>query len=187
VNGDSRARLFVALELPDQARDALAQWRARLPPPVTLGLRPVAAEALHVTLCFLGWHSPDEVESIAAACRIAGDDAPPSLTLGDAVWLPRRRPRALAVKLADPGERLARTQARLANALAAGGWYRPEQRPFLPHVTVARVKAGPGAGRSAISPPPQLAFHASRVVLYRSRLARTGALYEALSAVELGG
>ena len=181
---DGRVRLFVALELPDRVREALTRWRDRLTGGAGPSLRPVAPEALHVTLCFLGWRGEDEIDAIAAACSVVAPEPAPGLSLGVAVWLPRRRPRVLAVELGDAGARLARIQSALSFALAAGGWYEPESRPYLAHVTVARVKEGPRKAPE-LPEPPHLEFHASRVVLYRSRLSRTGARYEPLANVEL--
>ncbi|HTX29957.1 MAG TPA: RNA 2',3'-cyclic phosphodiesterase [Solirubrobacteraceae bacterium] len=185
---NDRARLFVALELPRNVREALVRWRERLGSDAVKRLRPIASEALHVTLCFLGWRAEDEVSAIAAACTVVAAEAAPALSLGASLWLPRRRPRVLAVELEDAHAGLARVQAALSGALSAGGWYEPENRPYLAHVTVARVK---GDGRDARLPeppaPPRLNFQASRVVLYRSRLSRAGAHYEPLGIVELAG
>ena len=61
-----RARMFVALDLPDAARGQLAGWRDEL----IAGrrdLRPVAAEALHVTLVFLGWQDEGAAAAISRA------------------------------------------------------------------------------------------------------------------------
>jgi 2'-5' RNA ligase len=183
VSADGRLRLFVALELPEPVRDALVRWRARLAPSRGPELRPVDPEALHATLCFLGWRSEDEVDAIAAACRVVMAEPAPALALAEPVWLPRRRPRVLAVELSDPGGHLGQVQARLSAALAAGGWYEPEKRPYLAHVTVARVKAG--SAPAGLPRLPRLEFRATRVVLYRSRLQRSGARYEPLASVEL--
>ena len=178
-----RARLFVALELPDDVRDALVSWRAgalRGGPE----LRLIAAEHLHVTRCFLGWQGVGEVEPIAQACASAAADAAPArLALGTAVWLPPRRPRVLATEVVDPGGALGALQAVLSAALQSGGWYEPERRPFLPHVTVARVRAGTPVGSGPPEPPPPLGFTGSQVMLYRSHLARAGARYEALAGI----
>jgi 2'-5' RNA ligase len=144
----------------------------------------VAPEALHVTLCFLGWHMEAEVGPIAAACGVAAADPAPRLAVSGALWLPPRRPRVLAVELQDLGGRLAHTQAALSDALSAGGWYEPEKRPYMAHVTVARVKTRSSGGREPPEPPP-LEFQGSRVVVYRSRLSRSGARYEGLASVEL--
>jgi 2'-5' RNA ligase len=147
----------------------------------------VASESLHVTLCFLGWRGEDEVDAIAAACGIAAAEAASPLALGAAIWLPSRRPRVLAVELEDREAKLARAHAALSGALAAGGWYEPEVRPFLAHATVARVGTGGGSRARELPEPPHLEFLGSRVVLYRSRLSRSGARYEALAEVVLAG
>jgi 2'-5' RNA ligase len=181
-----RARLFVALELPTEVREELIVWRD-----TALGdledVRPIGGHELHVTLCFLGWREHREVQEIAGACEVLSGRGAPELALGDAVLLPRRRPRVLAIALEDPDEELASARAELASGLEAGGFYEAEQRPFYGHVTLAR------AGRRARIPralvlepgPPRVRFRASRVVLYQSHLRRGGAQYEALATVEL--
>ncbi len=182
---DERARLFVALELPGAASEALARW-GELTAAERPALRLVRGEGLHVTLCFLGSHGIDEVPRIGEACRAAGGQGPVELSFGRAVCLPPRRPRVLAVALDDSGGALGTIQAKLAAALVAAGAYEPERRPFLPHVTVARVRAGAGRIRADELPaPPALAFAGSAVTLYRSRLGGGGARYEPLLAVEL--
>lgn len=182
----TRARLFVALELPVAARDALVEWRAAALRDVR-GLRLVAPDSLHATLCFLGSRPEPEIEPIAAACGVVAGEPESESAFGDAVWLPRRRPRVLAVELEDPHGALARLQAALASTLVAGGWYAPESRPFLAHVTVARVAGKEGRVRPIdLRAPPTGDFRCSRVTLYRSRLGPSGARYEPLSLVELG-
>jgi 2'-5' RNA ligase len=174
-----RARLFVALELPDAARAGLVAWRSgalgALP-----GLRALPPEALHVTLCFLGSRDVGEIEPIAAACSSAAHDAPDGLSLGEPAWLPRRRPRVVTVSVQDPRGELATMQASLSETLHAGGWYEPEQRPFLGHVTVARVPRGERMRALELPAPPALSLDGARVTLFRSRLGRGGARYEAL-------
>jgi RNA 2',3'-cyclic 3'-phosphodiesterase len=176
---DERARLFVALELPETARETLVEWRKSILS-VNSGLRPVALEALHVTLCFLGWRPAGEIEEIADACGVVADRAAIELSLGDAVWLPSRRPRALAVKLEDRDRALEAVQAELSETLRTGGWYVPEPRPFLAHVTVARVAKGARVRRHDLPAPPRVRLEGGTVTLYRSRLGRAGARYEPL-------
>jgi RNA 2',3'-cyclic 3'-phosphodiesterase len=181
---DTRARLFVALELPAEVRRALAAWTREHTAGME-GLRPVALESLHVTLCFLGSRPVAEMEEIAAACRAVADLPAPELVLGDALWLPPRRPRVLTVQLAEQEPRLAAVQSGLAQALADGGFYEPEDRPFLAHVTVARVPREARPRRDAPAAPTPARFTAEQVTLYQSRLGRGPAHYEALSRIEL--
>jgi 2'-5' RNA ligase len=126
----------------------------------------------------------EEVELIAAACRAVAGSGPARLALGGALWLPRRRPGVLAVGLEDLGGALAHTQAALSAGLADAGVYRPESRPFLAHVTVARVRHRERLrGRELAPPPPSLTFEADTITLYRSDLTPAGASYEALATV----
>ncbi|HEY1521854.1 MAG TPA: RNA 2',3'-cyclic phosphodiesterase [Solirubrobacteraceae bacterium] len=182
--GDERARLFVALELPEEARDTLVRWRSSVLNGVA-GLRALPDDHLHVTLCFLGWCSTSHIDAIADACQGVSPLDPPTVDLGQARWLPPRRPRVLAVELEDARGRLVAIQARLSGLLQAGGWYEPESRPYLPHVTVARAGRRDRVKPAALSAPPPLSFAASRVTLFRSRLSPGGARYEALSGVSL--
>ena len=185
MSGGERARLFVALELPASARDILARWRAsalRENP----ALRPVPVEHLHATLCFLGSRPVAQIDAIAAACGVVAGEPVVEPRLGEPVWLPRRQPRVLAVSLEDQDGALARLQATLASALVAGGWYAPESRPFLGHVTVARVAKDARMKAPALEPPPAVEVRCPRVTLYRSRLGSGGARYDPLGGVELG-
>lgn len=182
---DERVRLFVALELPAAVRDALIGWRddgmGRTP-----GVRALDPEALHVTLCFLGWQDRGELDAIATSCRELSGQPVPRLSLTSGRWLPPRRPRVLAVGLLDSTGALAGAQARLSRMLAAGGWYTPETRPYLAHVTVARVGRGARVPREPLAEVPELEFAAPTVTLFQSRLTRGGARYEPLARTELG-
>ena len=184
-----RARLFVALDLDDDVRRSLARWRDGIIS-AHPGVRPIAMDGLHVTLCFLGSCAVEDVDAIAAAC--VSDSATPieSLRLGKALWLPQRRPRVLAVAVEDETGALARVQSAVADALSVGGWYRREARPFLAHVTVARV-AKDRRLRDVASPPPPpppslRLREAATLTLFRSHLSPGGSRYEALRVIPLG-
>ena len=163
--------------------EALVGWRDACE---LTEIRPVAREALHVTLCFLGARPEEQIARIAElALSPAGEVNTLSLSLARAVWLPPRRPRVLAVELDDPAGQLRQVQSEVSGALAEGVGYMPERRPFLPHVTVARVPAPAQRRRPAPAPPPPLGFAGEAITLYRSRLSRAGARYEALASIEL--
>ena len=180
------ARLFVALDLPSDARARLVEWQGDVFAPFGRTVRLVKPESLHVTLVFLGHHPESEVEAIRSAALggVAGLLAP-SLTASGVRGLPPRRPRLWALDLDDPGELSSAVHQAVAEPLVEGGWYVPEKRPFWPHVTVARVRAREKPPRIEVE-PPSLSFAASEVVLYRSRLSRAGADYEPLARVALG-
>ncbi len=173
--------MFVALDLPVDAREGLAAWRDALVEG-RRDLRPVRAEALHVTLVFLGWQDESAAEAIAQAAfgtRPAAEA--PLLTPASVRPLPPRDPRLFALDLEDEGGRATALQAAVADALEAGRWYRPEKRPFWPHVTLARVKRGKRRVQPLpAEPPPGEPFAGEQLTLYRSTLRPQGAVYEAL-------
>ena len=151
-------------------------------------LRPVRPEALHVTLVFLGWQDESAAPRISeAGFGALPEGPPPRLTPAGVRSLPPRNPRLFALDLADEGGRATAWQAAAAAALEAGGWYRPEKRPFWPHLTLARVKRGerrvPPLPEQP--PPPREPFEACVVTLYRSTLRPQGALYEPLARTVL--
>ena len=178
-----RARLFLALDLPEAARASIASWREQLL--ADRGdLRPVRPEALHVTLVFLGWQDESAAPRIAKAAFQALPAVPAArLTPSGVRSLPPRNPRLFALDLEDEGSRATALQAAASAALEAGGWYRPEKRPFWPHLTLARVKRGERRvpPLPAEPPPPRQPFEAPVVTLYRSTLRPQGALYEPLA------
>lgn len=178
--------MFVALDLPAEARGAIAAWRDEL-----LGGRPelraVPLAALHVTLAFLGWRPEAEAEAVAAAAFGAVGELPPPRLSADAVRaLPRRAPRLFALGLADEGSRALALHSAVAGGLERAKLFEPEARAFWPHVTLARVRRGTRARRLPDLPPPEQPFEAAQLTLYRSHLHPDGARYEPLAVRVLG-
>jgi len=192
------ARLFVALDLPEDVRAAIARWQAQaLADPA---LRPMRPEALHVTLCFLDRHPESAIARIAEL--IGRPERRPVMLRfePEASPMPKGRPRLYAIGGAS--ESATALQGELAETLAAEGFYKPEKRGFWPHVTVARVRSerlppepgqrrGKGRPRRVKQAPKPLPkrltepFGAVRIALYRSNLKPQGAEYERLAGVDL--
>jgi RNA 2',3'-cyclic 3'-phosphodiesterase len=184
--------MFVALDLPKIADQEIVSWGAiELTDPA---LRRIGPDSLHVTLAFLGDRPLSDVEPIAEIIESAAD-RPVPIQLGDPIGRPERgRPRLIALPvLGGPVKDLA---DRLGRTLACEGFYRPEKRPFWPHLTVARVRNEGGGSRqpmqveipSGQSPRERIGwFDAVRISLYRSELQPRGARYVPLAQVELPG
>jgi 2'-5' RNA ligase len=183
-----RVRLFLALDLPEEVRDRLVEWRDLILDG-RRDVRPVRPEALHVTLVFLGWQDESAAERIADAAFGSLPAAPaPRLAATGVRPVPPRGTRLFALDLDDEGGRAGALQEAMSRALEPGRWYRPEKRPFWPHVTLARVKRGEPrvAPPPAEPPPPGEPFDAGVVTLYRSTLRPQGALYEPLRRTVAG-
>lgn len=186
-----RARLFVALDLPEPVREEIAAWQRReLTDPA---LRPVRPESLHMTLVFLGYRAEKEIDRIAEAAFDVPQPAPRVLLGREPVGVPRgRRPRLFA--LDTPSEDAVALQAAVERNLVAGRFYEPERRPFWPHLTVARVRPERRGSRKPAEvgrPPGPLPeqtfpeFRPARLVLFRSHPRREGAQYEPVAEMEL--
>ena len=134
-------RLFVALNLPAELCDALHAGTAPLREAAPREFTWARAEALHLTVKFLGdaeeARLPEIIEALAAATarhqmvelRVAGVGAFPSMARPRVVWLG-----------VDPTPRLELLQHDLEAACARVG-FEVEGRPFRPHVTLGRLRA----------------------------------------------
>lgn len=186
-----RARLFVALDLPQDVRAGLVDWqRTALSDPA---LRVVRPEALHMTLVFLGYQNEKDAKAIAKAAFDVNSHAPAVELHAEPIGVPRgKRPRLIA--LGANSEETVALQKQVEERLVEAGFYEPEKRPFWPHLTVARVKPeAPKSRKPALirTPPHPVPehmfrfFRPTRLVLFKSHLRRTGAEYEALAELEL--
>jgi RNA 2',3'-cyclic 3'-phosphodiesterase len=185
VTRGATARLFVAVDLPPPMRAEIARWArgAALNARSSGGrLRLLDPELLHVTLCFLGEQPTGRIDaiaqSVASACAVPVGE----LSLGAPLWLPKRRPRALAVELHDDAEgALESLRDALVRALATAGDIVPERRRFRPHVTVARLRPREAPSERGLPATPNLSFAPGSVTLFRSWLTPTEAVYEGLA------
>jgi 2'-5' RNA ligase len=187
-----RARLFVALDLPEETREGLVAWgEEALRDPA---LRPVAPESLHITLAFLGNRPEEEIEEIAAVVEESSAPAPWVELRDPEQRPPRGRARLFALPAIAPGAEA--LQAGLEQRLVEAGFYEPEKRPFWPHLTVARVRPeARGSRRPAVvcEPPGPIPEELAeprisvRMRLYRSVLQPSGARYVPLAQVQLPG
>ena len=187
-------RLFVAVELPDEVREALAALQADLRRRGLDGLRWVRPEGIHLTLKFLGETPSHKLPAIQAALAESVKGVPPHrLSLGaPGTFGSSRRPQVLWVDLVGDLTPLGRLQHQVEGALAAISFPR-EKRQFAPHLTLARVR--PQSAR-ALAPrlaeavaavqPPSGTIEVQELSLMHSRLQPGGAVYERLAAFALG-
>jgi len=179
-------RLFVAVDVDRATRDAARRLRERLHrerPTVDRALRWVDPSNLHLTMQFLG--EREDAAAIEQAVSAPFEVPRFRLAWGTPAWLPPRgRPRVFYVAVTEGVASLARLVEAVGQRLA-GLSTRPDERPFTPHLTLARVRDGadPGVLRqlgSLVEPvpfAPDAAFGVDAVVLYESRLSPHGPEY----------
>jgi 2'-5' RNA ligase len=180
-------RLFFAVELPRalkarvgehirRLRDAFPHVRASWEKP----------EKIHITLKFIGEVEASRVGELSrAAERAAATVGPFELTITTpGAFPPHGPPRVLWLGVEDPSGQLSKLQCALEDETSRAGFPR-EQRPFKPHLTLARVRVPQGARELAAahretSFEPQV-FNVSELVLMRSELGPGGSRYTSLS------
>src|SRR5262249_25076112 len=131
-------RLFVAVELGERARAAIAEEQGRLRAIAGKGsrVRWVGPEQLHLTLVFLGEGGPARAAGVVQAMGRPIERAPIELTFaGIGAFPPRGAPRALWIGLRGGESDLKALQHEVASRVAALG-IPLEERPFSPHLTL---------------------------------------------------
>lgn len=189
------ARLFVAVELPDNIRDHISGAIDRLQQAVPRhAIRWVPLQNLHLTLKFLGDVPETQIDQIRSnldhavarhrtfAFNVAGAGCFPTPKKPRVLWLGLHDDKHALLPLRDDIERL----------IAPLG-FPTEKRPFSPHLTVGRVKRhiqgtkltdiGNGVQKVAIGQLAQ--WQCSSISLMQSTLTPDGAIYTCLSQIPL--
>jgi 2'-5' RNA ligase len=138
-------RLFVALEIPGEIRSALAVFLKELRA-IAPRAKWVRADSLHVTLKFLGEVEPSKLAAVKTT--LAAIRSPQAVVLdfrGLGFFPNEKRPRVFWASM-EASPNLAPLAADIDQALHKLG-FPPEERPFTPHLTLARFN------------PPGLAAH----------------------------
>jgi 2'-5' RNA ligase len=179
-------RLFLAVALDDATRHALA---ARLAAMAGDGLpgKVVAAGNWHLTLRFLGPTTDVSRDLLLAALDDGLDQPRFTVRLTGLGAFPRpKAATVLWIGVDDPAGGLNQIAEACEEAARAVG-FDPEERPFHPHVTLARIR--PPRDVVALvdrSKPAGVRLAVDAVTLYRSRLgSRTGSSYEVVDQIEL--
>jgi 2'-5' RNA ligase len=185
-------RSFIAIDLSNPVRSRIEEFIE--------GLRKsdaqvgwVRVEGIHLTLKFLGNIAPELIEEIKPEIeRVAAKTGPIHIEpAGCGAFPTLKSPRVIWVGLRGQIGPLSDLARRVEAAMAPLG-FKPEDRPFKPHLTVGRVK-----GKARIQALQQILlaqqdfaaepFDASEVVLYKSDLRPDGARYTPLFKAQFSG
>ncbi len=182
------ARVFFAVSLPDEARrtiDRATEALRTLAP--RRKLRFTHPDGFHVTLKFLGELDDEALAEVTEGAQIVSrPTAPlPSEWTALTAFPNPRRARVLVAGLTDPDRRLAGLAEEL-DALAEAVGVPREQRPFRPHVTLARLKPPDDVADLCSAVPLAGSFSTTELVLYESVRGPQGMRYEALRRFPFG-
>ena len=188
--GATKIRAFIALKIPPQWERALTALQEELKERLQ-AFRWVNPEQIHLTLRFLGSISEEQV--IDVKDRLAEMKAGP-FTLwpsGLGCFPNARRPRVLWAGLKGDLDRIKSLHTAVVASTKSIG-EAPEDRPFRPHLTLARIQE---VDRSTASTLQEIAaseeawsdygWAVSEVQLIQSHLSPQGARYETLHTTPL--
>ena len=175
-------RVFIALELPREIREKIAQTGTSLKGAGRI--MPAAENNMHITLKFLGEVPENKIPVIEEALKkVKG--APFTLS-AKRVSAFGRPPRVIKAEVSDSGATAA-LAAQIEDLLAARGFPR-EEKKFSPHITIARVKEYSDALKPKIARIREAEFGTctiDRIVLKQSILTPSGSIYKTLFEVAL--
>lgn len=136
-----RPKLFAGIELDDRTRAWSAAIAARLRASAFPG-RFEEPEKFHITLAFLGWVHPEQVEAIRDVVRFEATRAKPfTMTLDKIGAFPHeRKPRIVWLGAHRQGEEFRRLSRGVQAAYERLGFTFTQDA--VAHVTIARVKGG---------------------------------------------
>jgi 2'-5' RNA ligase len=186
-------RAFLAIDLPVEILDEIGSIQSELKKTLQGVVRWVRPEAIHLTLKFFGNLSTDEIMSVS---RTVGDHAsgtkPFALDVEKLGVFPDiNRPRVLWIGIGGDVDPLIRFQKSMEQKLHEKGFAK-EDRPFRPHLTLARIKEPKGLiGLAKIIEKKDNCvaghFNAAGLALFRSQLTPKGAIYTKLAQFPFSG
>ena len=189
-----QVRAFIAVELSPEVKESLRRLQGRLKPGSRAPVRWVDPESIHLTLKFLGDVSPGLPGRIAGVLEeaVRGVRPFPVELKGLGVFPNPRRVQIVWVGLAGEVEKLGVLQKRIETGLVPLG-FAAEGRPFMPHLTLGRVRdqASPSEredlGRLVTAAPAEIdgKLTVDAVHLIRSQLTPAGPIYTRLNTVQL--
>lgn len=191
-------RLFVAVDVSDDVRayaEAVRRAVCRRAPRFERDLRWVETRQMHVTLHFFGEVGESDAERLRRAFEEPLPQAPFEVEPAEPHWLPGpARPRVLAIGFRRGADELRALHDAVEDRVRAHVAIEPEERVFLPHLTLARVRdqrhlrpisATDTAPVRHDGPRPSARIE--HVTLYQSHLSPKGPSYVALARAILTG
>lgn len=132
-----KMKLFVAIELPEDLRHALAA----IAPAETAGLRPVREDLLHLTLRFIG---TSELEPVTSALGEVEMPESVGMRISGAGAFRGRRGMTVLWAGVEPWAGLLGLQKSVAARLREAGFDDPDGLAYHPHITLARCRMPKG-------------------------------------------
>jgi len=184
-------RSFIAIEVPQDLKSRMEEVQRELRR-TEADVKWVRPDAIHLTLKFLGSIRQEDVERISQAVRpVIGLWQPFEVCIRGMGCFPNlRNPRVVWVGVDRGKESLASLKEQVEKRMIELS-FPPEDRPFSPHLTLGRVRSLRGKGDLSQAVESRKGvevgiFQAREVILFRSELKPSGAVYTKLKEFPMG-
>jgi len=186
---EKRHRVFIAINLPEEIRRELVKYYDKWP---ELPAKWTSKDNLHITLEFLG--DLTDIE-IADVCKVVSEISQRHtsfpLVLNKILYgPPKKMPPRMVWAEGEKSDELADLKADLQELLLEKISFKPEERSFSPHITLARIsewefKKFDIDERPEVNEDIDLTFTAESIEVMESELKRGGPVYTILESHQL--
>ena len=182
-------RVFIAINLPKKMKKGLASFQEEW---LDLPVKWIKEDNLHLTLAFIGNLSDQETGSVCQGLKkIEGNFSPFSVSLTRISYGPEGKdvPRLIWAE-GEESEKLSSLKKEVDIILKNSIGFIPEQRKFLPHVTLGRVKKWQWKkidpeDRPEVKRDVSYTFEVESIEIMESKLKPSGAEYIELGSIPL--
>ncbi len=185
-------RTFIALEVNQKVREEIASVQTECRK-IAPDVKWAKAGNIHITLKFLGEVAPEDIEKIEKAVkRATGGFKDFRVTFIDMGGFPNtKNPRVIWVGISEGKEYVGNLSEAISKELVPCGFL-PEERPFIPHLTIARVKSTKNKRKlvQKIESLRNTDFGEGlidRVLIIQSKLSPQGPCYSVLKEIKFNG
>jgi len=185
---DNQKRLFIAIELPQKLRQYFYNIVLSMSNK-NHEIRAIVPDNIHLTLKFLGNTNISRISKIARAISSVSVSFPKfSFNTGDrmAAFPGLKSARIIFVPVEEGSEKIIQFYGKLEDSLSKIK-IRREQRKFIPHLTVARIRSMVDLREEInnIDISPQKNIECTHLTLFESVLKRSGSEYKVLEEFKL--
>lgn len=179
----STVRIFFAIALPDEVKQAIIQLTSVLKKQLMpLHLSWIKDNNLHITLRFLGETPQQKIPQLVDAVKTALQNIKPfNIELTAIRPFPTSRPHLL-IRTATLSKELATLFYAIDETCQQQG-FSPDRRPFVPHITLARSENQLKITPVQLSKIENNSFAVTAVNLFESKTMPTGSVYTSLAEI----
>lgn len=182
-----RHRVFIAINLPDDLKEDLLNFRDKWP---DLPVRWARKDNLHITLTFLGYLSDEEIlEVLRITKEVVQKHKSFSINLKRVCYGPPNKPPRMIWVEGEKSEEMIDLKKDLENSLMNSIGFDRESK-FMLHITLGRINIFEFRNmdqeeRPEIEEEISLSFEVNSIEVMESQLKREGPEYEVLESFEL--